>query len=93
MTFSFGIRIKISQRPSFSGVPSDRQLCQCLTAAWGETNYAELAEALGTSEGAARVAVHRLRMRYRAVIRYKLLNQGKQLEAMIEAAVGRTPEK
>ena len=41
----------------------------CLTAGRGEIDYAGLAEALRTSEGAARVAVHRLRKRYRAVIR------------------------
>jgi len=44
-------------------------LKSCLTAGRGETDYAELASSLGTSEGAARVAVHRLRKRYRAVIR------------------------
>jgi RNA polymerase sigma-70 factor (ECF subfamily) len=41
----------------------------CLTAGRGEIDYAELAANLGTSEGAARVAVHRLRKRYRALIR------------------------
>ncbi len=40
-----------------------------LTAGRGETDYAELAVKLSTSEGAARVAVHRLRKRYRTVIR------------------------
>lgn len=45
------------------------RLKECLTAGRGEINYARLAVALGTSEGAARVAVHRLRKRYRAVIR------------------------
>jgi RNA polymerase sigma factor (sigma-70 family) len=44
-------------------------LKDCLTAGRGETDYADLADKLGTSEGAARVAVHRLRKRYRAVIR------------------------
>jgi RNA polymerase sigma-70 factor (ECF subfamily) len=41
----------------------------CLTAGRGEIDYPGLAEKLGTSEGAARVAVHRLRKRYRALIR------------------------
>jgi RNA polymerase sigma factor (sigma-70 family) len=41
----------------------------CLTADRGEIDYAELARRLGGSEGAARVAVHRLRKRYRAIIR------------------------
>lgn len=49
--------------------PDFEQLKDCLTAGRGETDYAALATRLGTSEGAARVAVHRLRKRYRAVIR------------------------
>lgn len=44
-------------------------LKDCLTASRGEIDYGELAATLKTSEGAARVAVHRLRKRYRAVIR------------------------
>ena len=44
-------------------------LKESLTAGRGEVNYAELGGALGMSEGAARVAVHRFRKRYRAVIR------------------------
>ena len=40
----------------------------CLTAQRGEINYAELAEKMSLNEGAARVTVHRLRKRYRAVI-------------------------
>ena len=41
----------------------------CLTAERGKIDYAGLARLLGGSEGAARVAVHRLRKRYRAIIR------------------------
>ncbi|MDT8389700.1 MAG: sigma-70 family RNA polymerase sigma factor [Lentisphaeria bacterium] len=41
----------------------------CLTAGRGEIDYAALARQLACSEGAARVAAHRLRKRYRAVIR------------------------
>jgi RNA polymerase sigma factor (sigma-70 family) len=41
----------------------------CLTSDRGETDYAALAQQLGCSEGAARVSVHRLRKRYREVIR------------------------
>jgi RNA polymerase sigma factor (sigma-70 family) len=41
----------------------------CLTSDRGETDYAALARQLGGSEGAARVAVHRLRKRYREIIR------------------------
>jgi len=49
--------------------PEFALLKDCLTAERGETDYAELSLKLGTSEGAARVAVHRLRKRYRAAIR------------------------
>lgn len=45
------------------------RLKQCLTAGRGDTDYAALAQEMQLSEGAARVAVHRLRKRYRAVIR------------------------
>jgi RNA polymerase sigma-70 factor (ECF subfamily) len=45
------------------------QLKPHLTAARGELPYHELASALGTSEGAARVAMHRLRKRFREVFR------------------------
>lgn len=40
-----------------------------LTAGRGETDYAELARASGSTEGAVRVAVHRLRKRFRILIR------------------------
>ena len=45
------------------------ELKPCLTAGRGEIDYPELAQRLGGSEGAARVAVHRLRKRYRLIIR------------------------
>lgn len=44
-------------------------LKNCLTAQRGEIDYAKLALKMGNSEGAARVAVHRMRKRYRTVIR------------------------
>ena len=44
------------------------KLKPCLTADSSRIPYAELAAGLGTSEGAARVAVHRLRKRYRAFL-------------------------
>ncbi len=40
-----------------------------LTTDRGALNYAEMAETLGITEAAARVAVHRLRQRYRQLIR------------------------
>jgi RNA polymerase sigma factor (sigma-70 family) len=49
--------------------PQFETLKDTLTAGRGETDYAALAVTLGISEGAARVAVHRLRKRYRALIR------------------------
>ena len=44
----------------------------CLTAGRGEIDYGSLAEALGLSEGAARVAVHRVRKRYRSLFREEI---------------------
>ena len=44
------------------------QLKPCLTQASRNTPYAELADRLGTSEGAIKVAVHRLRRRYREIL-------------------------
>jgi len=44
-------------------------LLPCLTAGRGETEYAGVAAALGITEGAARVAVHRLRKRFRSLVR------------------------
>ena len=44
----------------------------CLTAGRGEIDYRELAGRLGPSEGAARVAVHRIRKRYRSLFREEI---------------------
>jgi RNA polymerase sigma-70 factor (ECF subfamily) len=44
----------------------------CLMAARGAIDYAAVAAQLGTSEGAARVAVHRLRKRFREVYREEI---------------------
>jgi RNA polymerase sigma-70 factor (ECF subfamily) len=41
----------------------------CLAAVRGSIAYSEVAERLGTTEGAARVAVHRLRRRFREAFR------------------------
>lgn len=48
------------------------ELKPCLTAGRGETDYQLLAGKLSRSEGAARVAVHRLRKRYRVVFREEI---------------------
>lgn len=45
------------------------RLMPTLTAGRGETDYAALAAANGSNEGAVRVAVHRMRKRFRQVIR------------------------
>lgn len=47
-------------------------LKSCLTAVRGALDYAAVAGQLGVSEGAARVAVHRLRRRFREVYREEL---------------------
>ncbi len=43
-------------------------LKDCLTSAGASSPYAELARRLGTSEGAVKVAAHRLRRRYRELL-------------------------
>ena len=48
-------------------------LREFLTLGRGEESYAAAAEALGTSEGAVRVAVHRLRRRFRDLLRAEVL--------------------
>lgn len=48
------------------------QLKPTLTEASRSVRYAEIASRLGTSEGAVKVAVHRLRQRYREVLRAEI---------------------
>jgi RNA polymerase sigma factor (sigma-70 family) len=48
------------------------QLKQTLTEASRSVPYAEIATRLGTSEGAVKVAVHRLRQRYRELLRAEI---------------------
>jgi RNA polymerase sigma-70 factor (ECF subfamily) len=50
------------------GAAQFEKLKLCLTADSARIPYAELATTLGTTEGAARVAVHRLRKRYRHLL-------------------------
>ena len=47
-------------------------LKSCLTAARGDTDYAAIGRQLGMNEGAARVAVHRLRKRFREIYREEI---------------------
>lgn len=56
-----------------AGKPDDfESLKSCLMADRGDIDYAEVAERLGTSEGAARVAVHRLRKRFRDIYKEEI---------------------
>jgi RNA polymerase sigma-70 factor (ECF subfamily) len=48
------------------------QLKPTLTEASRTVRYAEIAVRLGTSEGAVKVAVHRLRQRYRELLRAEI---------------------
>ena len=47
-------------------------LKECITAVGRGTPYAELAQQLSTSEGAVKVAVHRLRKRFRDLVRAEI---------------------
>lgn len=51
-----------------------KELQPFLTAAGRGTPYAELAARLGTNEGAIKVAVHRLRRRYRELLEQEIAN-------------------
>jgi RNA polymerase sigma-70 factor (ECF subfamily) len=48
------------------------RLCFCLIGERATSSYAQLAESLGMSEGAIKVAVHRLRKRYRQHLREEI---------------------
>ena len=60
------------------------RLKACLTAERGEISYAEIAGALGLSEGTARVAVHRLRKRFREVFREEIAHTVSSAEEIEE---------
>jgi RNA polymerase sigma factor (sigma-70 family) len=60
------------------------RLKSCLTADRGEISYAEIAATLGIGEGAARVAVHRLRKRFREVFREEISHTVSQPEEIEE---------
>jgi DNA-directed RNA polymerase specialized sigma24 family protein len=56
-----------------AGKPGDFEaLKSCLMAERGAVDYAAVARGLGVSEGAARVAVHRLRKRFREIYREEI---------------------
>jgi hypothetical protein len=54
------------------GASAFRVLKPCLTADTARISYQKIAASLGVSEGAARVAVHRLRKRYRQLLREEI---------------------
>jgi len=57
-----------------AGKPAEFEILKdCLMAERGSIDYASIATRLGSSEGAARVAVHRLRKRFREIYREELL--------------------
>jgi len=76
-------------RTEFQGAEKPAEfdaLKACLTTKRGEIDYAALSRQLETSEGAARVAVHRLRKRFREVFREEVaqtLADGADLEGEI----------
>lgn len=58
---------------AMAGNPGDFEaLKSCLMAERGSIDYAAVAKNLGVSEGAARVAVHRLRKRFREIYREEI---------------------
>ena len=71
-------------------------LKHCLLAVRGTIDYAAVAQQLGANEGAARVAVHRLRKRFREIYREEIaqtLADGADLEAEmghLATALGRS---
>jgi RNA polymerase sigma factor (sigma-70 family) len=82
------------------GKPGDFEVLKnSLTAERGAIDYAELARQLGASEGAARVAVHRLRKRFREIYREEIsqtLGEGADLDAELRhlaAALARSSDE
>ena len=68
-----------------AGKESDfNHLKTCLTADRGEISYATIAGALGMSESTARVAVHRLRRRFRELFREEIAHTVSQPEDIEE---------
>jgi RNA polymerase sigma-70 factor (ECF subfamily) len=67
------------------------QLKEFLMAGQGESAQAEVAKTLGMEEGAVRVAIHRLRKRYRALLRDEIahtLSDPAQVDAEMRALFG-----
>jgi RNA polymerase sigma-70 factor (ECF subfamily) len=67
------------------------QLKMFLTAGGGDSAQADVAKSLGMEEGAVRVAIHRLRKRYRALLRDEIaqtLADESQVDAELQALFG-----
>jgi RNA polymerase sigma-70 factor (ECF subfamily) len=77
---------------AMAGRPGDFEaLKSCLLAARGEVDYPAVAGRLGVNAGAARVAVHRLRKRFREIYREEIaqtLSDGEDLEAEMRHLAG-----
>ena len=75
-----------------AGKPADFDaLKDCLMAARGTIDYAAIAAKLGMNEGAARVAAHRLRKRFREIYREEIsqtLADGEDLDAELRHLAG-----
>jgi RNA polymerase sigma-70 factor (ECF subfamily) len=81
-----------------AGKPGDFDVLKdCLMAAHGAIDYASVAQRLAVTDGAARVAVHRLRKRFRAVFREEIaqtVGDAAELDAELRhlaAALARRP--
>lgn len=61
-----------------------KRLKACLTAERGDISYAEIAGALGQSEGTVRVVVHRLRKRFREIFREEIAHTVSSAEEIEE---------
>jgi RNA polymerase sigma factor (sigma-70 family) len=76
---------RLQAETAAAGKPGDFDaLKNCLTAPRGTIDYALIAQQLGISEGAARVAAHRLRKRFREIYREEIahtLADGADLQA------------
>jgi len=68
-----------------------KRLKACLTAERGDISYAEIAGALGQTEGAMRVAVHRLRKRFRDIFREEIaqtVSSPEEIEEEVRYLIG-----
>jgi RNA polymerase sigma factor (sigma-70 family) len=83
---------KLQAEHAASGKPEDFEAFKsCLVSRRGAIVYSEIADRLGMSEGAVRVAVHRFRKRFRELYREQVaqtLSQGADLEEELRHLAG-----